>query len=114
MNAFIVKGALVEKYNDEVIAMQNHKHSVMLKKGIRVLNAPTQCGYCMKAHDVDADGKFLAFVVHHICYDSEFVMFVHVGCHDEIHKKSIKQFIQYGEGDSRIYYEQKNKGVVLA
>jgi len=41
-------------------------------------------------------------------------MFVHVDCHDEIHKKSVKQFIQYDEGDSRIYYEQKINGSVLA
>ncbi len=115
MNNFVIKGKpLLETYNDEVIVRQNRKYQSMLKKGIHVLNAPTQCGYCMKTHNVDDDGKILGFIVHHICYNSEFVMFVHVECHDEIHRKSVKQFIQYGEGDSRIFYEQKNKVVVLA
>ena len=114
MNGFLVKGELVKKYNDEVLSIQKQKHRAMLKKGVRVLNAPTKCGYCMKPHNVDDDGKFFGFVVHHIRYDSEFVMFVHVECHEEIHRKSVKEFIQYNEGDSRVLYEQKTHGGVLA
>ena len=51
-------------------------------------------------------------VRHHVSYFPERIAFVHYECHKKIHMEhtTIPHLIQYNEGDSRKFYEQKKDG----
>jgi len=65
---------------------------------------------CLVCFGSSLDSKLIR---HHLSYFPERIAFVHYECHKKIHETPLTQFIQYGEGDSKKFYdmdEHKNNG----
>ena len=76
------------------------------------LNDPNRCKLCggERAFDIETRRRE-PLVGHHVKYFPQVIAFVHYHCHKKIHdiENPISKLIAYKEGDSRIYYELKNK-----
>lgn len=94
-------------YNQCVIDDQIEKFHEFIHRKIEVVNSPLKCLVCNKPHNSDSDGRLVKFIVHHLRYFPERVSFVHYECHQKIHNSEFSPFIQYNDGDSRMYYNMK-------
>ena len=75
----------------------------MSQQSIFFFNKPDMCMVCFKKPDE------FALIKHHISYFPERIGYVHYECHKKIHDTPLFTFIQYIDGDSRKFYELKNK-----
>jgi hypothetical protein len=70
------------------------------------MNKSDRCIVCLK----EPEDNF-ALIKHHISYFPELIAYVHFDCHERIHdpENPLTTFIQYEDGDSRKFYEEKGK-----
>jgi len=68
------------------------------------MNSREKCIVCFKEA---TDGYEL--IKHHIQYFPEVVCYVHYKCHEEIHAGKRPELIQYQEGDSRKFHNDKKE-----
>ena len=65
------------------------------------LNKSDRCIVCF------GSPKDTKLIKHHVSYFPEKIAFVHYECHQKIHNSKFSPFIQYNDGDSRMYYNMK-------
>lgn len=72
------------------------------------MNKENMCLVCFKP-PLDGFGNLL--IKHHVSYFPELIAFVHYDCHKKIHDPNtiIPHLIQYKQGDSRKFYNDKVK-----
>lgn len=78
------------------------------------LNSPDFCKVCGGGHSYDIQTRRIEPLVgHHVKYFPPVIAFVHYCCHKKIHdmKNPITKLIEYAEGDSKMYYNFKNKSL---
>lgn len=85
------------------------------------MNRPDRCIACGKKPDkVEGNIKInrvfkkiiVPLIKHHVRYNPEMIAYVHFNCHLIIHDENdprYKHLIQYQEGESREYYDNKLK-----
>ncbi len=76
----------------------------MMEEPVSYMNNRDTCIVCFKEREKDFE-----LIGHHVSYYPEIIAFVHYQCHAKIHDpdKPIAHLIQYEEGDSRKFYEEK-------
>ncbi len=50
----------------------------------------------------------IPLIKHHVKYDPEIIAYVHFKCHMEIHDGKHPHLVQYQEGESKGYYDNKS------
>ena len=101
--------SLKEIFND-VISESNHKqHKKMIHQDIQLINNCDFCLHCGKSPHISKDGIIISLIKHHVSYFPEKIAYVHNECHAKIHdsKNPITNLIQFENGDSRKFYEQR-------
>ena len=86
------------------------------------MNGNSKCIACMKGREKEEsniiviNGKHpmlkIPLIKHHVRYDPEVIAYVHFKCHQIIHDPNdprYKHLIQFQEGESREYYDNKHK-----
>ena len=68
------------------------------------LNNHDKCLCCFKKPE-----KGFAMIKHHVSYYPEIIAHVHYDCHNDIHDGKYPHLLQYQEGDSRRFYDEKKK-----
>ena len=86
---------------------------------IEYMNQNDMCIACMKGKlkgegNIKVNGKFnkvsIHLIKHHVRYNPEIIAYVHFDCHQIIHNPDdprYKHLIQFQEGESREYYDEK-------
>lgn len=89
--------------------------------GVQYMNSNDKCIACGKGKrkgrgNIKVNGKFnkatIPLIKHHVRYNPEIIAYVHFECHEVIHDEDdprYKHLIQYEEGESREYYDNKNR-----
>jgi hypothetical protein len=91
-------------------AKQNQKR--LSDSGVTSHNSCAFCAVCFQGPSIDDDTKTVeSFIKHHITYFPQKIAYVHDKCHKLIHdlQNPLPWFIQYQEGDSRKFYDLKQK-----
>jgi len=80
-----------------------------MEEPINYLNTKDKCLVCFKKPEKWENGNDIDLVPHHVKYFPQIIAFVHYDCHAKIHDldKPISHLIQYEEGDSRKFYDQR-------
>ncbi len=85
------------------------------------MNSNDKCIACSKGKEkgignIKVNGKFnkvtIPLIKHHVRYNPEIIAYVHFDCHKIIHDPKdsrYKHLIQFQEGESREYYDNKHK-----
>jgi len=68
------------------------------------INSNDRCMVCFGCPEDN-----LKLIKHHMSYFPERIAYVHYKCHKMIHDTPLTTFIQYGENDSRKFYDKKPK-----
>ncbi len=70
---------------------------------VEYLNNDESCIVCK------GEPEDFALIKHHVSYFPQVIAYVHYDCHNKIHDPDnpISTFIQFKEGDSRLFYEMK-------
>jgi hypothetical protein len=90
-----------------------------MSEQITYMNKPDRCLACMKKPEkvegnIKVNGVFkkvkVPLIKHHVRYDPEMIGYVHFDCHQIIHDENdprYKHLIQFQDGESREYYDNK-------
>ena len=79
------------------------------------MNDDNICIVCFQPPEVKPENNILGekevfpLIKHHVAYFPELIAFVHYECHKKIHDTPLTALIQYKEGDSRKFYEEKKQ-----
>ena len=78
------------------------------------LNSKDFCLVCRGPRSISEEGMIVPLIGHHVRYFPPLIAWVHYECHKKIHdtENPIESLIQYSPGDTRKYYEKKQKGVI--
>ena len=108
--SLIFKDPVLKGIFNDVISEQSQKqHQKMMYQNIEFINNCDFCLCCGNVRHIDTDGFVISLVKHHVSYFPQKIAYVHNECHAKIHdsKNPIKNLIQFEDGDSRKFYEQR-------
>ena len=107
MSIVLKDSKLVEMYNQFRCEDEQDRQNRLADHGVLFLNGPEICLVCLKCPNFDEDGKIISLIKHHVSYFSQKIAHVHTQCHDKIHATPNHYLIQYGDGDSKIFYDNQ-------
>ena len=97
-----------DKFNQLICEDVSEHQKRNSDSGIISHNTCEICAECFKNTFVDNEtGVIVPFIKHHVTYFPEKIAYVHDQCHKKIHATDNHCLIQYGDGDSRKFYDNK-------
>ena len=98
---------LVEIFNQVSSDVAQENQNRLADLGVLFLNGPNICAVCSKGPYFDEDDRTISLVKHHVNYFPQKIAHVHDACHKKIHATPNHYLIQYGDGDSKIFYDNQ-------
>ena len=112
MSTILVKGGMARERIQKIL-QQDEQHLVRsFADRNTYLNSRDRCIVCGSERAFDIETRMIEPLVgHHVKYFPPVIAWVHYRCHKKIHDTDnpLVPFIQYSDGDSRKYYEAKNR-----
>jgi len=109
MSLLIIKNQqLLELFNQVTADAAKEKQNRLSDNGIVIHNSCDQCAVCLEGPSIDNEtGIIEPFIKHHVEYFPQKIAYVHDACHKKIHATPNHYLIQYGDGDSKIFYDNQ-------
>jgi len=112
MSTILVKGDMARERVQKILQHDEQHFVRSFADRNRYLNSRDRCIVCGSERAFDIETRMIEPLVgHHVKYFPPVIAWVHYKCHKKIHDTDnpLIQLIQYSDGDTRKYYEAKNR-----
>ena len=109
MSLLIIKDQkTLEIVNQAICNVAREQQSILSSSGVMFHNSCDKCAVCSEGPSIDHEtGIIEPFIKHHVTYFPQEIAYVHDACHKKIHATDNHYLIQYGDGDSKIFYDNQ-------